>query len=1571
MAFDQKTRNLLQRTVSACRNLLDAEFASQRRSIFGINDDGTAAPLETLSHLSDEDMQTARLLRDRLNHLVAGLVSQGKKESEARKEAGGRLTREQAFTVLNRLAALRMSEEREIVLECVRLGTASEGFQLFMQTAGGALGSNFESYRSYLFLLFDELAIDLGVLFSRWDPAGLLFPRQEALEAVLRELNGTGTAATREDITPEAFNAIWAEDETIGWIYQYYNDQAERKKMRDESSAPRNSRELAVRNQFFTPRYVVEFLTDNTLGRIWYEMTQGKTKLKEQCRYLVRRPTEVFLAKGESTPEVVSGQCSVVSEEKETEHRPQSTDHLSQEDLLKQPVFIPHRPIKDPRTILMLDPACGSMHFGLYAFDLFEVIYDEAWEAQLSVVGGRWSENIHEQAEILSRIAGLAEGDGTGGSDLPVDQGLSEGGNLRTDESAAAGSGVGAFEHRRGPGPELDSAVSPASVNRLRVADGNGNPNHDLPEAGVSHPGSSGIAHRTDLRNREDVERAVRRAFAQANWPLTTDHRPLFLDYPNKDAFLKDVPRLIIEHNIHGIDIDPRAAQIAGLALWLRAQKAWQRLGLNPAERPAIRRSNIVCAEPMPGEKELLREFVEREFPAAERAVCLRLLEAIFDKMQLAGEAGSLLKIEEEIRSAIEDARDAWQKLATKPPELFTTTEMSGATDNRSLTTDHRSLTTDHRPLTTDHRSLTTDHRSLTTDFWERLEERIYAALRDYAEQAENGGGFQRRLFAEDAARGFAFIDVCRKRYDVALMNPPFGKPATKSLKYLKEAFPDDWKDIYAAFFTRNQGVLAENGALGAITSLLFFYSKQLRDLRQTLIQKKRLRYAVELGSGVLDTATVDTALSVITAFESATTGFLDLTSTPNKGEALLEQSSEARFDFRRLDDFKKIFGWPLCYHVHESKLRLWGDSERLEPSLADIVAGNHTFDDFRFLRLLLEVPSSEFRTTWVPYEKGGEFQPFFSPTELAFNWADEGAEARSYQVGEYGTDAQTIQSISKWFRAGLTFPRVSSVGFSPRVLPAGCIFSEKGMSIFLHKPDDKLPLLGLLSSSWMEDLLCAFGRHRAYENSAVANLPFGESLLNRFRDEFTELAVQAIAALQRVEAGVEGSPFFLCLSEVIPTTKDAESPADCIERTCSQIDLIASKALFAEERDAVSLVSDDRVSLFRKHIFHPPKLDQRSIDEISWCFGVAFGRWDIRYATGEQAAPELPDPFAPLPVCPPGQLQNAQGLPARPEDVPAAYPVRIPWDGILVDDPNHPLDLERRVREVLGIVFSGQGSVASGEPTGLADSSLTTDHRPLTTNPTDHRSLTTDHSPRAEAIEAEACEILGVKSLRDYFRKPAGFFADHLKRYSKSRRQAPIYWPLSTASGSYTLWIYYHRLTPDTLYKCLQQFVEPKMKDVEQDIHHLRTMLAADEAGSKERKQLADAETLLNELKEMHAELSIWAPKWKPNLNDGVLITASPLWKLFRLPKWRTALEACWKNLNAGDYDWAHLAHTLWPTRVREKCKTDRSLAIAHGLQELCEIQAPVPKKRAAKKAAKNISKKATQGNNEEKELL
>jgi hypothetical protein len=251
---------------------------------------------------------------------------------------------------------------------------------------------------------------------------------------------------------------------------------------------------------------------------------------------------------------------------------------------------------------------------------------------------------------------------------------------------------------------------------------------------------------------------------------------------------------------------------------------------------------------------------------------------------------------------------------------------------------------------------------------------------------------------------------------------------------------------------------------------------------------------------------------------------------------------------------------------------------------------------------------------------------------------------------------------------------------------------------------------------------------------------------------------------------------------------------------------------------------------------------------------------------------------------------------------VPEGYPLRISWDGVLVDDPGlaggaHADDIVSRVRELLALVW--------GE--------------------------------RAEEIEHEACALLGTKGLRDYLRKPSGFFAEHLKRCSKSRRQAPIYWPLATASGSYTLWLYYPRLDEDLLYTAVNRYLEPKMSAVGRRLDELDALLptTSGREATELRTEREELVTLQVELADLRAELlRVAALPYKPDLDDGVLICSAPLAKLFRLGKWSKDLEACWKKLEHGDYDWAHLAYAIWPERVLEACRRDRSIAIAHGVE-------------------------------------
>jgi len=89
-------------------------------------------------------------------------------------------------------------------------------------------------------------------------------------------------------------------------------------------------------------------------------------------------------------------------------------------------------------------------------------------------------------------------------------------------------------------------------------------------------------------------------------------------------------------------------------------------------------------------------------------------------------------------------------------------------------------------------------------------------------------------------------------------------------------------------------------------------------------------------------------------------------------------------------------------------------------------------------------------------------------------------------------------------------------------------------------------------------------------------------------------------------------------------------------------------------------------------------------------------------------------------------------------------------------------------------------------------------------------------------------------------------------------------------------------------------------------------------------------------DLKELRDTILKIAKDYAPNHDDGVQITAAPLWPLFQHKPWQKVLKDTWKKLEKGDYDWAHLAMNYWPDRVREKCKTDKSLAIAHGLEGL-----------------------------------
>ena len=167
--MDQNQIKAIERFVNSRRKALRQDVETRLHG-YGIQPSGELLPESSLEHLSDIERQTADQLRQRFDHLSASMKPA---------EAFSTVVREQAFTILNRMVTLRMAEARGMILPSVSGGMESEGFQLFLQSCDQKSIGLYAWYRNYLLALFDELSLELPVLFDRFRGEGLIFPRQD------------------------------------------------------------------------------------------------------------------------------------------------------------------------------------------------------------------------------------------------------------------------------------------------------------------------------------------------------------------------------------------------------------------------------------------------------------------------------------------------------------------------------------------------------------------------------------------------------------------------------------------------------------------------------------------------------------------------------------------------------------------------------------------------------------------------------------------------------------------------------------------------------------------------------------------------------------------------------------------------------------------------------------------------------------------------------------------------------------------------------------------------------------------------------------------------------------------------------------------------------------------------------------------------------------------------------------------------------------------------------------------------------------------------------------------------
>jgi hypothetical protein len=581
---------------------------------------------------------------------------------------------------------------------------------------------------------------------------------------------------------------------------------------------------------------------------------------------------------------------------------------------------------------------------------------------------------------------------------------------------------------------------------------------------------------------------------------------------------------------------------------------------------------------------------------------------------------------------------------------------------------------------------------------------------------------------------------------------------------------------------------------------------------------------------------------------------------------------------------FSQVPGSPFAYWVSDDLRSMFSKLPAFESGERTAKVGVQTSDDFRFVRTWWEVPETARTDRWLPFMKSGAASAFYADINMVLNYAEDGREIKTFAESTPGTThwSRNIRSTEYYLKPGLTWA-LRTKKFAASIVPEGCIFSVSRYQAFV--PDQQLlAVVGRLNSSICTALLRMCSErfeHPKFIIGIVQRLPF-PPLDTQSIDTLSTLVKRAWSLKRTLASTRETSHAFLLPSPLLDEFDISEISSE-IEAIEAELEKLAFQAYGVSENDQVAISKWTQVASDNGEREDDEEesedSDEIESDSIALPDSDSILSWAVGVAFGRFDI---------------RLTTGAREIPAEPDPtapLPITSPGMLPHDcqpfngngGILVDDVGHLDDIVKGVSTVLDAV---------------------------------------------DASAPDSDEIRQVLA-RD-------FFATHIQLYSAGRRKAPVYWQLATSSARYSVWLYIHKFSRDTLFRVQNDYVAAKLSHEQRQLEVLRSESGSIISGAQ-RKAIEEQQHFIEEIQAFYDEIKRVAPLWNPNLNDGVIVNFAPLWRLVPHNRsWQKALKATWDALQRGAYDWTHMAMHLWPERVVPKCAEDRSLAIAHNLEDV-----------------------------------
>jgi hypothetical protein len=484
------------------------------------------------------------------------------------------------------------------------------------------------------------------------------------------------------------------------------------------------------------------------------------------------------------------------------------------------------------------------------------------------------------------------------------------------------------------------------------------------------------------------------------------------------------IPELIIRHNLHGIDLDDRAVQLAQLGLYIKAKRK--------KRNAKIDHFNVVSSDFfLPPYEQVKSIFEENSNLDSKEKDIIR---DIWSDLQQAFKFGSLIRLEEKLSNRLHGLTQGGTSLFSK----------------------------------------------LESTVYDQFRDNFFINLQKAISQnaAKQGQTFLNTK-TQDA---ITFLQLISQKYDVAVANPPYTDSANfgpELKKFIDANYKNPFKfntNLYAAFIKKCCELTDEKGYVALIHPHTFMFIKSFEDVRNYIIGKTHIDILVDygldrvnlFGPGIL----LDATWYVLSKSQNNTEGVY-LNITANQPERTKQSSLKTAYEdliINKKNDrvytlsqskLKIIEGSPFIYWISDG----FRDKFKEKPiqTYADVAQGMGTGNNDKFLRFWWEI-SNKFNAQdgfsyWKGYSKGGPFNKWFGNLWAVVDWKNEGNDLKNYA-------GSILRNADYYFKKGITYSASGSKGVSFRYLPENYAFDVGGSCIFPKNENDIDYYLGFLNTN-------------------------------------------------------------------------------------------------------------------------------------------------------------------------------------------------------------------------------------------------------------------------------------------------------------------------------------------------------------------------------------------------------------------------------------------------------------------------------------------------------------------------